>query len=180
MVTKKNPKLLNMGWLTGLEPATTGITIRNLGHSKLIDNTKEYSNSSQFFCLIYSASYSVNKSIPYDLIRHSLRQIILLFTLFSPAHADYYLESAIALHAVDWLQTHEIRQSDHYSETNLSLGREPSAAAVNRYFIATGVGLIAAHYLLPNPFNKWLRVAWFLNGLVSTGNNYAIRVRIEF
>ena len=68
--TKKNPKSLIMGWLTGLEPATTGITIR-------VSNPifrRNFNYLTSIPCLILSISYSVNKSITYRLVRHRIRQ----------------------------------------------------------------------------------------------------------
>lgn len=48
---------------------------------------------------------------------------------------------ALALHVMDYNQTSQIVRSEAYQETNLLLGKNPSQAQVNAYFLATGAAI---------------------------------------
>lgn len=106
--------------------------------------------------------------------------IILLMLVTTTASADYYLKSAIVLHAVDWAQTLEIRKSEGMHESNRILGKHPSVKRVNTYFTVTGLACIAINYYLPKPIDKWFAISWFSNGLASVVGNYSIGVRVKF
>lgn len=102
---------------------------------------------------------------------------------WSGARADEpgVLAAAVTLHVLDWGQTRWIAKNpDRAWETNVLLGRHPSVGRVNNYFLATGVSLVAAHYLLPPEYAKWGTLVWFAVGGVSVARNAALGIHLDF
>ena len=117
-------------------------------------------------------------------------RIIALFTLLlltaAPAAADNWTPAekrwaaaAATLHLIDWGQTRYIARSDRFYERNPILGRHPSSGRVDRYFLATAIGVgLAAHYM-PRYRGAILKTYVVVQGL-NVARNFRIGVRIEF
>ncbi len=82
-------------------------------------------------------------------------------------------------HLIDWGQTQEIARNPDYYERNAILGRNPTEAEVNRYFILTGIG----HHLIARWLDKYRlpyqQATFFINFIAVTGN-FTAGVKIKF
>lgn len=71
-------------------------------------------------------------------------------------------ESYTLLHIADWKQTLEITKSTEYEESNILLGKHPSADNINIYF----AGTLFAHYqvskAIKKPYRTYWQIAWIL------------------
>jgi hypothetical protein len=73
------------------------------------------------------------------------------------AEASYF-----ALAAVDWRQTQDIRRHQGLFESNPILGRNPSNAKINTWFISSNV----VQFLIADALSDDLRSAWIASGIV--------------
>jgi predicted alpha/beta hydrolase family esterase len=87
------------------------------------------------------------------------------------------LAGAMAFHLADWRQTRVIAGDDRWYERNPILGRYPSTAQVDRYFLATGLAMAAAAHFLPQ-YRRALLLGYLTVGVFSVGNNLALGVRV--
>ncbi len=94
---------------------------------------------------------------------------------------DTELAAAVTLHTMDWLQTRKIAANLHHlRETNQILGAKPSMAHVNKYFAATMLGGIAAHYLLPEKYAKWSDRIWISVEAGAVAHNFGMGIGFKF
>lgn len=88
----------------------------------------------------------------------------------------------LALHGLDWAQTREIAANpDKYHERNPILGKHPSQAEVNRYFMLTGLGHYALSKMLPPEWAKPFQQGTIgLEGYVTGRNKFGIGIGTKF
>ena len=92
---------------------------------------------------------------------------------------DYFLETALLFHGVDWLQTREIVKDSRYTESNPVLGKNPSLKQVNVYMASTALILTGIHEILPVSLKQKFRFAWMFNNAVYVTSNLSLGVRIN-
>ena len=105
--------------------------------------------------------------------------LVLLLVNGSAFADDYFLEAAVLLHGVDWLQTRSIVRHHNYTERNPILGKDPSLMAVNAYMASTLAIMLVIHELLPKQPQRFFRGTWALNNFSYVAGNYSIGVKIE-
>lgn len=85
-----------------------------------------------------------------------------------------------ALAVVDWGQTLDIENHPGLYETNFILGKHPSRARINAYFLTTGALHFAATHYLPR---EWRPVFQYVSIGIEVGavsNNYKLGVKLAF
>lgn len=98
---------------------------------------------------------------------------------------DTALEAAFgAVLLVDWMQTRQIASTrgepGAVEEMNPILGRRPTAARVNGYFVAAGAGHVAVAFLLPRPWRTVWQATWVTLEGLSIRNNAALGLSLSF
>lgn len=121
-------------------------------------------------------------------MRFALALLLCLLTTTAPAqtsredHGIY--AAAMVVHALDWSQTQTISWECHNHfvrwETNPLLGRCPSRADVNTYFISTALIMSAAHYALPEKYSYWTDRMWLAVGIGAVSNNIRLGIKFSF
>jgi hypothetical protein len=89
----------------------------------------------------------------------------------------------LASHVADWGQTRDIAsqcRSGSYIETNPIIGRCPTHARVNLYFITTALLHIGTVHFLPSQYRRWFQ--WGTTGMELTyvNNNAEIGLQMRF
>lgn len=106
--------------------------------------------------------------------------ILLLFlTSTNSMASDYLLKTSLALTAVDYLQTREIKNNDIFYETNPALGEDPSDSKINSYFAISAISLILIDKYAPKKFSKVFNYGYIFMQSVYISSNYSIGVRIK-
>jgi len=85
------------------------------------------------------------------------------------------------LHAVDWRQTRYIaKHPDRYYESNPVLGKHPSTAEVDVYFLAGALLHPLITDLLPGEYRFYWQ--WITIGIsgICVGNNYLVGIRMDW
>ena len=84
------------------------------------------------------------------------------------------------LHAVDWAQTHSIRNRADKFEINPILGKQPSKGEVNKYF----AGTLIAHWVVAKALPpKWRKAFQYVTISMERGiidHNIRAGIRINF
>lgn len=124
--------------------------------------------------------------------------LCLLFS--SSSYAFDKLEATyLALHAIDWAQTREIRPGNRkcdysyrtetfynctgsieYRETNPILGNHPTSAQVNLYFAATAIAHVLIADALPSDYRKAFQYVTIGIESAVVVRNYQIGIRVGF
>lgn len=109
--------------------------------------------------------------------------IVLLMIIAPPAYAKeaWYLEgSYLTLHTIDYFQTMQLADKHNIEETNLILGKRPTALQIQSYFLATAVMHVYVSATLPP---KWRRIWQISTSIMEAkviGNNVALGLRLSF
>ena len=108
-----------------------------------------------------------------------MKKIILLCLIMSSLFAhmsegDWQKEAIYqALLVADWGQTRYIASSEDYYETNPLLGKTPSIAKVNKYFVSASLLHLGITYLLPDEYKGyWLKSTILIQAAYVTNNAY--------
>ena len=104
-----------------------------------------------------------------------------------PAHADSWTTADnareavyLALVAVDWGQTLDLRHRADLQESNPVLGLHPSRSRVNSYFLANALlHPVIAHYL-PGPWRAAFQYVSLGVEVGAVSNNARLGIRITF
>ncbi|MDH5301143.1 MAG: hypothetical protein OEW58_07260 [Gammaproteobacteria bacterium] len=90
----------------------------------------------------------------------------------------------LTAHVADWGQTRDIsvhcNSGGSYSETNLLLGRCPSLAEVNSYFLGTAILHTGAAYLIPHKYRRAFQLSTLGMQLNFVNNNKQIGLKFNF
>ena len=112
--------------------------------------------------------------------------LFLLFTSNSQADewtaADTGREAVyLTLHSIDWAQTRNIaRNPDKWYEQNSYLGKHPSVAQVDRYFIAAGAIQFAVAYYLPAEYRKAFQYVTIGVEGGAVVHNFSLGIEVKF
>jgi len=85
----------------------------------------------------------------------------------------------LTLHTMDWMQTRHA-DWDRFYETNPILGRSPSKAKTDLYFLMTGVLHPVVTHLLPEEWRAWWQGITIGVEAVTVGNNFSIGMTMGF
>ncbi len=97
------------------------------------------------------------------------------------SRADWaWQAAATASLAVDWAQSRDSARHPALFETNLIMGRHPSASTVNAYFIASAVLDAGIARLLPPPWRRAWQVGTVGVEIVAIRRNALLGVHIHF
>jgi len=105
--------------------------------------------------------------------------IVMLLVSANTQAKDYYLESAIGLHLIDWMQTRHIVVNDSIKESNPILGKNPNMQEVNGYMAITGAAMLIIHKSIPVNYRKTFRMFWAMNNAAFVSNNFMIGVKFK-
>jgi hypothetical protein len=118
--------------------------------------------------------------------------IVLLILFILPAQSmavDKWEKKDIAMQIIflgfrfaDWRQTVTITKNpDRYWEMNPLLGRHPSAATVDVYFIGTSLLHTAIVHVLPQEYRKIFQgVSIAISGAFVVYNKFSIGIKMDF
>jgi len=102
--------------------------------------------------------------------------------IFTPKIVTALLEGAPpTLLGLDWLQTSYIASHPkEFAELNPILGKHPSQADVNRYFVATMLLYGLGRMFLPDPWDKRMRDATIYVQAPNVARNAAVGISLGF
>jgi len=120
----------------------------------------------------------------------AIKLLVLLIFVFVSGSAnawskkDTYWETAyLATHLTDWGQTLDISsqcQSGAYYETNVVLGKCPSAQSVNAYFLGTALLHYGVAHMLPRKYRRMFQAGTIGMQLSYITNNASIGLNVKF
>lgn len=123
------------------------------------------------------------------MVRRAVIVMLLLVLFASPVAAfDEWSKREIGMQVIaslliitDWGQTRTIAKNpDRWYEKNPILGRHPSVAEVDRYFIACLIGNVMITHILPEKWREtWLGITIGCQAYC-VGNNFSLGVTISF